>query len=317
MVPYCFYHLFSVYQKASGQYKAQLGCFVLATIFGFVGGGSTFLLVYKISFGIELIYLMPFYPIFMGIGLVQHGLFDVQKIVNSFHREKLAAIGTLAASVNHEIKSPLYVIQGVSQSFLVGWQEGGCREPEKSIQCAVEALKKVMAQSSRALDIIRKFSNFAKRDVSEAPQLSAVSLKMTYENVLPLVQHELALDKINIESRIPENLPQARVDERHLEEILFNLIVNACHALKLKGGGNIVISGGQGEGKLGLTIEDNGPGISKENLNKIFEPFYTTKSEGTGLGLYITKQLVERNGGNISVVSRPGMGTIFQLRFKL
>ena len=106
------------------------------------------------------------------------------------------------------------------------------------------------------------------------------------------------------------------VNRRHMEEILFNLMINACHAMG-EHGGEIRIKAEKVNGSISVDVEDNGPGISKENILRIFEPFYSTKCEkGSGLGLYITKQLVERNGGKITVKSKLGQGTTFRLEFK-
>ena len=122
-----------------------------------------------------------------------------------------------------------------------------------------------------------------------------------------------------------------QADQRQLEEILFNLIVNACHAME-KGGELVIVSEAKqfqtgllcrpaeisrNDDWIKITITDTGTGISSEQAKHLFEPFYTTKGEkGTGLGLYITKQLVERNSGKISVQSKEGKGTIFILEFR-
>ena len=135
------------------------------------------------------------------------------------------------------------------------------------------------------------------------------------ENILPLVRHELVLDKIQLIQNIPSNLLPIRADRRHIEEILFNLIVNACQAMKEKGG-RIEVSAEQYKEIVKVKIDDSGPGISSEQLRRIFEPFYTTKEEGTGLGLHVVKQLIERNGGSISVKSKIGFGTVFLLEFR-
>ena len=127
------------------------------------------------------------------------------------------------------------------------------------------------------------------------------------------------LEKIEFAQNIPTDLPPLKVDRRHLEEILFNLIVNACQALKAvprdTAKSKIEISAAQQNGHINIAISDNGPGIPSDRLKKIFEPFFTTKEEGTGLGLYIVKQLVEKNSGKIFVQSECGKGTVFSLKF--
>ena len=158
------------------------------------------------------------------------------------------------------------------------------------------------------------------------------NIQEALQNVLDLVSYEFELDRIHIQNNIDHNLPPIQADQRQLEEILFNLIVNACHAMG-KGGGELTISSScysRASGnpstldprskrsgmtdKVILEIADTGSGIPQEHLKHLFEPFHTTKGDkGTGLGLYITKQLVERNGGKISVKREERQGTSFVL----
>ena len=167
------------------------------------------------------------------------------------------------------------------------------------------------------MDIMKRFAMFAKQSVSQEPTLDRVDLANVMEDIHPLISYEFKLDKIELIKNIPANISPLYVDRRHIEEILFNLIVNACQAMKTREiGGRIEISAAQHNGTVKIKVEDNGPGIPADRLSKIFEPFYTTKEEGTGLGLYVTKQLVERNKGKISVKSEIGKGTIFSLEFQ-
>lgn len=244
--------------------------------------------------------------------MIRHQAFDVDSIAQAAHKDKLAAIGTLATSINHEIRNPLYIVKGLAESHLANMKEGIYSDDKKALAKANEVLSKSVDQAARAMDIMKRFAMFAKQGVSQTAQPEAVQLEDIMSDILPLVSHELELDKIQLIQMIPMGIT-LNVDRRHIEEILFNLIVNACQAMKSQGvEGEIKISA---EG-ASVMIEDNGPGISADDLAKIFEPFYTTKQEGTGLGLYITKQLVERNGGKISVESKLGQGTQFRMEFK-
>ena len=147
-------------------------------------------------------------------------------------------------------------------------------------------------------------------------QIEEVDLGGVLEDVFLLMRHELELDKIKILQDIPKDLPPVKVDRRHFEEILFNLMMNACQAIKAQEiEGEIAISAVQQNGHVNILIRDNGPGIPSDKINQIFEPFYTTKDDGTGLGLYVTKQLVEKSNGKISVKSKFPSGVEFSLRF--
>lgn len=317
LVLYCFYCLVRAYWVSEKQQRGQLGCFVVATGFGFLGGAATFIMPYGYDTPVilALIHLMPLYPIFMGIGLIKYGLFDSEKMMDVFRRDKLAAIGTMTASLHHEIRNPLYVIQGSAQSFLYNQSNGAYKDSaEFNVQTRI-VMDAVVYQSTRAIDIIKKFSNFAKYSPQHKPEVSRQKLISILENVRFLVQHELELQKVALEIRFDDEEIAVAGDARHLEEIFFNLVMNACQALA-SGGRVIQISvQQQTQTMVKVLIEDNGPGIPKSQLKKIFDPFYTTKDEGTGLGLYIVKQLVEKSGGKITVESEMGKGTRFVLEF--
>ena len=278
--------------------------------------------------------------------MTREQLFDVEELAQAAHRGKLAAIGTLAASINHEIKNPLYIIQGLAQGYQANIDEGIFKNSNQMAEKALEILKKTEAHATRAMEIMKSFAVFAKQSVNEISKTETVDLNVVFNNVLPLVRHELDLEKINLVQNIPDKIMAVKADRGHLEEIFFNLIVNACQAIKLapviasandlsspksfigdpldsrlRGNdslkkGRIEIFAVQHNGTVNVTIQDNGPGIPQSRLKQVFEPFYTTKEEGTGLGLYITKQLIEKNGGCISVKSKPGAGTTFLLEFK-
>jgi len=358
IVLYSFLLLVQRLRVVDGFHKRQIQYLAYGFAFGFIGGNSVLLPVFQI----DLIYPIGNIGIFIYAAIVTYAvlrdkILDFEGVVELVHRNKLAAIGTLATSINHEIRNPLYVIQGLADSFLVNVEEGIYASKEAAFERANEILKKTRDQATRAMDIMKRFAVFAKQGVSQQANIQAVDLNGLFEDVLPLVRHELELDKIKFEKDVPQDFPALQADRRHLEEILFNLIVNACQALKLPATSckpqanektsssfkpqaasesdfpeavslkpaacdlkpetkpRIEISASQFNGHVNILISDNGPGIPAKQLKQIFEPFYTTKQEGTGLGLYITKQLVERNGGKISVKSKPGEGTCFKLEF--
>ncbi len=314
VVPYGFAMLFESCKRSSGEEKLKIKFVIIATIIGFVAGGSTFLPVYGVPVHMGLFLVMPAYPFLMGAALIRYGLFEEKDLAQAAHRDKLAAIGTIATSINHEIRNPLYIIHGMAESFLENFRS----ENQNLVavkQESVAAFERTAEQAKRAMDIMGQLSLFAKQKVSDSeaePQVA--NLSVCLENVLPLVRHEMALEKIRFEKDIPENLLELKANPRQLEEILFNLIVNACQAMKPKGG-RIRVSAKQSVNKVVIQIEDTGPGIPQDRLKQIFEPFYTTREEGTGLGLYITRQLVEKNGGKIAAMSREGLGTSFDLEF--
>ncbi len=306
-----FSQLWSAIKSSSGEQKQQFTGFFIATLIGFVGGTFIMLPVYDIFFPQYNLFLMPVYPFIMAYFMIRHRLFDLEQIAQSFQREKLATIGLLASSINHEIRNPLYAVKGLLETYVENVAEG---LPHKE---PLEISKRALNQVNRALDVITKLNRFAKPAPEETTRESKASIPEALQTVLDLISYEFELDKIHIRNHLPKDLPSIQADQRQLEEILFNLIVNACHAMKGQGG-VLTLSSKLETSKLILEIKDTGTGIPQDQAKHLFEPFHTTKGEnGTGLGLYITKQLVERNGGKINVTSRAGNGTAVTISFPI
>lgn len=316
IIPYSAFLLWKHAQRSSGINKMQgLGLFWASSI-GYISVAPIFLPIYGVAAPQYSLLLLPIYPFVMAYSMIRHRLFDDEALAQAAHRDKLAVIGTLSTSINHEIRNPLYIIHGMAESFLYNF-----RGEERNLAAvkseSVAVLEKTAQQAKRAMEIMSQLSMFAKQQVSdETTETETASLQECLDNVLPLVRHEMVLDKISFESRLPHDLPLIKANPRQIEEVLFNLIVNACQALKAEGGSIKITALSDGE-KVTLIHEDSGPGIPEPQLKKIFEPFYTTKNEGTGLGLYIVKQLVEKNGGRIKVESELRRGTRFLLEFPL
>ncbi len=309
-VPFGFLQLLSKIRRSSKEEAVPIKGFFVATGIGFFIASFTFLPIYDILFPQYNLLLMPLYPLIFSYFMIRHRLFDIEQIAQAFQREKLATIGLLAASVNHEIRNPLYIAKSALESYIENEQEGlGKQKP-------LEISKKSLAAVNRALDVIAKLNRFAKPTVDSNPQNQKASIPEAVQTVLDLIACEFELEKVHIENQIEPNIPTVQADQRQLEEILFNLIVNACHAMQGQGGTLEIRSTRHGE-RVVIEIQDTGTGIPPEQAKHLFEPFRTTKGEkGTGLGLYITKQLVERNGGKISVKTKEGEGTSFVLEFK-
>jgi signal transduction histidine kinase len=306
LVPYAIGQLICEYRKSSGVVREQLRYLLIGTVVGFFSGSGTFLPIYHIPFPLYGLVLMPIYPLLTGIALIKYGLFDERQLVDAFQREKLAAIGTMAASLNHELRNPLYIAKGKIESQIDAINHGFATCDSKNYAVLSIALD----QLTRAMDIIQRFSDFAKPQMRG--QREWVVLKDIFNEVVHLVANEFEMKNIQLIHQ-SENKLTVFANRRQLEEIFFNLIINACHAMEKKGG-RLSLNVYQPNGKVIVEISDTGMGIPKDNQKRIFEPFYSTKAEnGSGLGLFITKQLVERNGGKISVKSKLGEGTKFTL----
>jgi signal transduction histidine kinase len=230
-------------------------------------------------------------------------------------REKMAVLGTLSAGINHEICNPLGIIRGQCELFLLNYRDGifKSKTSDELVEKCQIIFGKVIAQTDRATTITKKLSAFSKP--SQGHIEDNVDVKNELEEVLAFIEHDLELDNITMIREIPEDLPYVRADHKQLQEILFNLIRNAAQAIK--GAGQITVACWNNNQRVFIDIKDTGEGIDKERMEKIFDPFFTTKEpgKGTGLGLFIVKQVVERNQGTISADSVPGQGTAFHLSF--
>ena len=230
-------------------------------------------------------------------------------------KEKLAVIGTLSAGINHEICNPLGIVKAQCEAFLLDQEDGILvgKSSQDVLERSSAILRGAVKQIDRATAITQKLSNFAK-PIKE-PSAQPVSVATEIEEVLVLVGHDLRLDKVGVRKEIQPDLPQIVADRRQLQEVLFNLIRNAGQAITPPG--TITIRAVERDGHVRIEISDTGSGIPPEKLKKIYDPFFTTKEpgRGTGLGLFIVRQIVERNKGRIVVESTVGEGTSFFLEF--
>lgn len=231
--------------------------------------------------------------------------------------EKMAVIGTLAAGINHEICNPLGIVRGQCEMFLLNYRDGiyGQLPDKEVLDQAVEIFGKIIKETDRATSITKRLSTFAKPN--KHFQITEVDAAHEVEEVIAILGHELKLENVDIRVELKPDFPRIMVDRKELQEIIFNIVRNAAQAIS--GKGHIVIDGRRNGTKAMLTIRDNGHGIPEDKIEKIFHPFFTTKDpgKGTGLGLFIVKQIVERNEGSISVRSAAGKGTEFTLTFRM
>ena len=215
--------------------------------------------------------------------------------------ERLASLGRLAAGVAHEIRNPLSSIKGFAQYFAKRFK--GYEEEEGY---AIVMVKEV----DRLNRVITELLDFAG---PKAPHLEAHRLEDIADHVLKLLASDLTERKIAIFRDYHENLPAAYVDRDQMSQVFINIILNSMESMK--GGGKIMLSLQRAESPdaAAIVLADTGDGIPEEDLEKIFEPFFSRKRKGTGLGLAVVHQIIEGHGGDITVESRPGEGTRFRM----
>lgn len=218
-------------------------------------------------------------------------------------KERLAALGMLAAGVAHEVNTPLTGISSYAQMLLATTPEGDERH---------DLLLKVERQTFRAARIVNDLLELA-RDRSDSVEL--VALDGVVHECLELLAHRTTAQQISVEVNLGAESALVAAVPIELEQIVTNLLVNAIDAMPA--GGQLKLSLTSDQAAAHLSIADTGEGIASDNLDKIFRPFYSTKLAhgGTGLGLAITHQLVLRLGGEIRASSELGHGTTFELTF--
>lgn len=210
---------------------------------------------------------------------------------------KLAAIGELAASIVHEIKNPVQVLM-----LQMDMMQRGVALPN--------GLDLVRQHVQRLSTITKRLMNFS-RNVSEEVMTQPISVNKAIEDVVAMVQHEYRTDKIEIELALSTDLPMVVGNSNYLQQVFLNLVINARDAMPK--GGKIFISSMLEGFNVTVRFSDTGSGITQENMEKIFQPFFTTKGEGkgTGLGLAISRNIISQHQGQIRVESELNKGTTF------
>jgi signal transduction histidine kinase/PAS domain-containing protein len=229
---------------------------------------------------------------------------------------KMASIGVLAGGVAHEINNPLSgVLNNVQLINMLAKEKKDC-----SVRDVRELLDVIEEAATRCKKITESLLNFShiSKGISEKLAINEI-----LDNVLGLIEHELSLQNIIVKKDLLADLPLVSGDPQLLQQVFFDLIANARWAMQKKfedkpGQGTIAIKTEYETigHSVGITISDNGIGISKGNIARVFEPFFTTKDvgEGTGLGLSIVYSIVKSCGGTIEVVSEVGLGTQFKIK---
>lgn len=217
--------------------------------------------------------------------------------------ERLAAIGKMAAHVTHEIRNPLSSmglnIELLEEELTLGPAASEAHQLVRAIKREIERLSEL---SEEYLRVARR----------PAPDLERESLGDLVREVVEFVRPELAKAKVSCAVDVEDALPLVAFDEAQIRQALLNLIRNAREAMQPAGGELCLrVRASNGSGGVDLVVDDDGSGIGEEVREKVFDPFFTTKERGTGLGLAVTRQIVEAHGGTIACEPREPHGTRF------
>jgi PAS domain S-box-containing protein len=227
---------------------------------------------------------------------------------NLIHSDRLAIMGQMAAGIAHEINNPLGIIMSNAQDMLYH---------ELKADDSQESLKSIERNALRAAKIIEDLLSFTRPRLQEIEPVDLIQLS---DESLLFFKQRLRQKNIKIVKSYASDLISLSGDRKLIQQLLINLILNAIHAIKTEGVITLRIEmAGEGvDRKLILKVEDNGIGIPQEDLKKIFDPFFTSRKEdGFGLGLFISKIIVEKHHGNLSVSSNVGKGTVMTVEFPI
>jgi two-component system sensor histidine kinase HydH len=210
---------------------------------------------------------------------------------------RLASLGRLAAGVAHEIRNPLSSIKGFATYFKERYRDNP--EDQKTSEIMIQEV-------DRLNRVITQLLEFARPPVI---QKKRASLQGLIQRSLKMIERQASAKKIQVLSRLPSEIKEVELDPDGINQVLLNLYLNAVEAMDQGGTLNVSLSADQGSRWVKITVSDTGMGISKEDLQHIFDPYFTTKQTGTGLGLALVHKIIEAHEGEVRAESEIGRGT--------
>lgn len=221
--------------------------------------------------------------------------------------DKLASIGELASGIAHEINNPLGIILGFTQLMIRNQKEDAHLHAD---------LKTIEKHTRHCKSIVEDLLNFAR---TSKPKKELCDIHSIIDEVIHFIQQHTNTAEVQIEKAFDDDIGLLLLDEKNIKQVLINLIMNARHAIGNQGLITIRTQKDTLFGDVLIQVIDNGSGIEKKNLSRIFDPFFSTKptGEGTGLGLSVSYGIIKNHGGRIDVTSEPGKGSTFTLKLPM
>jgi PAS domain S-box-containing protein len=224
------------------------------------------------------------------------------------HMTRVMTMGELTASIAHEVNQPLGAIV-TSAAAGARWL---ATKPPQLVK-ARRALERIANDGKRAAEVIRRIRALMKR---QAPRKEWLDINETILEVIALAQYQLRRTAILVETQLSHHLPLVRCDRVQLQQVLLNLIINAIEAMngiKERPRQLTIVSASDGPDSVLVEVRDSGTGLDPQHAPHLFEPFYTTKSEGLGIGLSISRSILEAHGGRLSAAANAPHGTVFSI----
>jgi two-component system, NtrC family, sensor histidine kinase HydH len=243
-----------------------------------------------------VLFLVLLFVVKRGEGIIEKRGRERLKLIERLNRaEHLSTLGEMVAGISHEIRNPLGIIKSSSELLK---KKMAKFDPSNTIPNII------IEESIRLNNIITDFLNFAK---PKSPNLTACNIEDILEKNITFLAAQIKQEGYTIEKHYDENLPEIAADADMLYQAFLNILINAMQAMP--GGGIIHVNIHSADHSVTIVIEDEGEGIPEDLLEKIWDPFFTTKAKGTGLGLGIVKNIVESHEGSVSITNQPDAGS--------
>jgi signal transduction histidine kinase len=236
----------------------------------------------------------------LGAVVTLEDVSDIKALTDQLIRaDRLAAMGELTAGVAHEVRNPLGVIRASVQLL-----EDAKGDPSRTHEAA-EVIKQEIDRLDRVIKALLDFGRPSK------PTLVHTDLNEVLQDIVLFTNRFAKQSNVHIVEKLDSDLPAVHGDPDQLKQVFLNLVTNAVQAMDKTGGTITIETRGAGE-YVEVSVSDNGPGIAVGDLPKVFDPFFTKRAEGTGLGLTIVHRIIDEHEGHIEVESGPG-GTVFNV----
>ena len=222
------------------------------------------------------------------------------------HANRVATVGQLTASIAHEVNQPIAATK-VNAEAALRWLNRDVPDLEEVRQL----LARIANDGDRAGNVVNRIRDLLKK---APPQMETLHVNEAISEVIELTRNEAMKNGVSVQTQLADSLPAVKADRTQLQQVILNLILNAVQAMSE---GDLTLrelrvsTSANGSGSVLLSVRDSGPGIRPQNLDRLFDPFYTTRSAGMGMGLAICRSIVEGHGGRIWATANVPRGAAF------